>query len=239
MPLLTELSYFLDTYLQIEQYPGEKHGIWKPAGQAVSCLVLALEPWPGLSDWLQNCKSDALFLHRPWKLDFTLLPVNTGLLSYHLPFDEKLTPGYNVLLARLLDLSDIQPLGEKEGRALGMSGKIPALPLEALINRIKGLFGQLEQIHEGGGEIITRIALMGAMTDALVREAAAKDVQVYITGQFRKPAFQAVDQTGMHVLAVGHRQSEVFGLQLLASLLKEKWPAMHICIAPFPGCTTQ
>jgi putative NIF3 family GTP cyclohydrolase 1 type 2 len=77
---------------------------------------------------------------------------------------------------------------------------------------------------------ITNIAVMGAMNENLIMVAAQRGVQLYLTGQFRKTAAKAVEQTGLHVLATGHQQSERFGLQLLAEFLQERWPALTTLI---------
>jgi putative NIF3 family GTP cyclohydrolase 1 type 2 len=73
---------------------------------------------------------------------------------------------------------------------------------------------------------------MGAMTEGLILEAARKGIQFYLTGQFRKPAANAVAQTGLHVMATGHLQSELYGLRLLANILTEKWPDLQVYLAP-------
>jgi putative NIF3 family GTP cyclohydrolase 1 type 2 len=228
MPQLTEISRFLDEYLQVGQYPHEQHGIWKPATTPVRKMGLALEPGPQLYPWIQKHQPGALFIHRPWKLDIHLIPAATGVLSYHLPFDEKLTLGYNPLLAAQLDMKILEPLGEKEGRPLGMTGIISSITVEWFTSQVETLFGPPEQVHRGTTGVINKIAVVGAMTESLILEAASKGVQLYLTGQFRKPAAAAVTQTGLHVIGAGHRQSEIYGLYVLANLLTDKWPGIQV-----------
>jgi putative NIF3 family GTP cyclohydrolase 1 type 2 len=123
-------------------------------------------------------------------------------------------------------------MGEKEGRPLGMTGVISAGTLESFTVRLENLFGHAEKIHIGKWNQISTIAVMGAMTEGLILEAARKGIQFYLTGQFRKPAANAVAQTGLHVMATGHLQSELYGLRLLANILTEKWPDLQVYLAP-------
>ena len=64
------------------------------------------------------------------------------------------------------------------------------------------------------------MAVVGAMTDALVREAHARGIGAYVTGQWRQPAARAVRETGLGIVVLGHRRSELWGLRALAGLLR-------------------
>jgi putative NIF3 family GTP cyclohydrolase 1 type 2 len=112
-----------------------------------------------------------------------------------------------------------------------MTGNIKATPVERLQLLAEKIFGGLEEVQKGKATEITKIAVVGAMTAPLILEAASNGVQLYITGQMRKPAIQTVQETGMHVLAVGHRRSEQWGLLALAALLQHQWNALDIVMA--------
>ncbi len=81
-------------------------------------------------------------------------------------------------------------------------------------------------------ETVKRIAIVAAMTDSLIREAAALHVDLYITGQLRQPAHRAVQETRMTVATIGHTIGELWGLRELACLLQERWPALTTILAP-------
>lgn len=230
MPTLTELVHFLDKCLESHLYPQDQNGIIVDAGKQILRIGLAIEPWPGLADWVENQQLDALFLHRPWQFDLQTLPANLGIIAYHLSFDEKLTIGYNTLLANQLDIAQIEVLGYKEERPVGMMGKVPEIPFQLFLQKITNTFHGLEQVHQGKTINITKIAIAGAMTESMVRQAVERNVEVYITGQFRKPAYKVVVETGIHVLAIGHRRSEDYGLRLLAEILREQWPVLQVIV---------
>ncbi len=68
------------------------------------------------------------------------------------------------------------------------------------------------------------VAVAGAMTDALVRAAAAAGAGLYVTGAWRAPGSAAVAETGIDVLAVGHAAWEAWGLEELRTRLADRWP---------------
>ena len=79
---------------------------------------------------------------------------------------------------------------------------------------------------------VSRVAVVGAMTDALVREAASRGADVYTTGQLRQPAQAAVLETGIGVVGVGHRRCEEWGLRALAGVLCERWSRLEVILPP-------
>ena len=210
-------------------------------------LGLALEPWPELETWLATERPDAIFLHRPWQLTGpqreALRASGTGVVAYHLAFDERLTTGFNPTLASACGWGEPEILGHKDRRPLGMVCALPApVPFDAVAAQLNVEFTGLEQTQPpatGGGEPVARVAVVGAMTDALVREAHARGVGMYVPGQWRQPAARAVRETGLGVVVLGHRRSELWGLRALARLLR-KHPAavdLQILLQPPPSST--
>ncbi|MFD2935956.1 Nif3-like dinuclear metal center hexameric protein [Spirosoma flavum] len=237
---LNDINDYLQNELAASRYPdAEKGGIYYPSKRPIRRLGLALEPFPKLSDWVNETQVDALWLHRPWQLDLANLPPDIGILSHHLPFDETLTMGNNTQLAKRIGATGaLEPLGYKQDttedgtllpeRPIGMLIDVVEQEFDYWLTTVKGIFGGYDRAEAGSGAAgwqttSSRIAVVGAMTDALVREAAERGAHLYLTGSYRKPGQQAVDETGIAVIAVGHRRSEVWGLRALADLLGERW----------------
>lgn len=227
MVYLRELAGFLDRFFAVERYDGDQGGVYRLSDRPVRRLGLALEPGPYLPTLAKRYQLDAVFLHRPWKLEPWHLPADVGVLAYHLAFDERLTLGYNPRLAHVLGLTDIAVFGEKSGRPLGMIGAVPPTGFAAIERVARQCWGGLEEARSCNG-VVERLVVVGAMTDVLVREAAERGVQVYITGQLRQPARSAVIETGIGVLVVGHQRSEEWGLRALGDVLHEQWPALQV-----------
>jgi putative NIF3 family GTP cyclohydrolase 1 type 2 len=79
--------------------------------------------------------------------------------------------------------------------------------------------------------MVNRLAVVGAMSDELVREAAEQDVDLYVTGELRQPARTAVQQTGMNVAVIGHAAGEQWGARALAGILRERWSQLDVLVA--------
>ena len=230
---LPEIAEFLDRLFAVERYTeAERGGVYLPSSRSIKRLGLALEPKADFSKWAIAQNLDALFLHRPWKLQPQQLTPDVGVIAYHLPFDERLTLSYNSRLAEVLGISRRKVLGKKDSRAIGMIGEIPTQSFNNLCNCINQIFGGYEQILTAEQSEVSRIAVVGAMTDLLVREAANKGAEVYITGQLRQPAEEAMQETKIAAIAIGHRRSEVWGLRVLAGILRERWASLEVLVAP-------
>ena len=232
MVSLDQLAQFLDQFFSAQRFELDPTGIYRPSTRPIQRLGLALEPWPYLRQWAIATQVDALFLHRPWQLEGEQLPADVGVVSYHLAFDERLTLGFNPLLASILDFLALEELGQKAGRPIGMIGNVSAQGFSSFCDRVRSVFGGCEAIEKGNLSEVTKVAVVGAMTDVLVREAKTQGAQVYITGQFRQPARTAVMETGINVIVVGHRRSEEWGLRALAGILCDRWPELEVILPP-------
>src|SRR4028119_2385687 len=169
---LDELAQFLNRYFAVHHFRDDQGGVYRHSTRSIQRIGLALEPHAHLYQWANDRQLDALFLHRPWKLEPEQLEPDVGVISYHLAFDERLTLGFNPRLAEVLGMSQIEVLGEKQGRVIGMLGKISPQSFENCFSHIDGIFGGKDKAYPGSYEQISRVAVVGAMTEALVEEAA-------------------------------------------------------------------
>lgn len=234
-PTIIALADCLHRALGAESCPPEERGgvLCSGDGRRIARLGLSLDSWPTLGDWAARERLDALFLHRPWRLAPGALAPHVGVVWSHLHFDERLTTGDNPWLASALGMRTREPLGEKAGRPLGMIGDVVPCLTRDLVTRVRAAFGGSEQEHvPDPAAPLARIAVVGAMTDALVREAAARGAGLYVTGQLRQPARAAVAETGIAVIAVGHARAEWWGARTLGRLMVERWHGLTAVTAP-------
>jgi len=230
MPDLPALASFLDALLETDTDPDGEDTRYRQSMRPVTRLGLAVDANFDVVHWVQTESLDAVFLHRPWKIDGQPLPPDIGVLASHAPFDNYLTLGVSPRLALVMGLADWEPFGSKAGRPLGMLGRITPAVFHTLRGTLADIFGGLDAAHAGTAKTITTVAVVNAMTDALVREAAAQGAQMYVTGQERIPARAAVEETGIGVVAVGHARGEQWGLRALAGLLRERWAALDVVV---------
>lgn len=227
MITIHDIAAFLDLFFDAGQIDGDPHGLFVLSLRPVQRIGLALEPWSGIGDAVQQHGLDALLLHRPWQLDRAALPAGVGVLAYHRAFDLHLTVGHNPRLANALGLQSVVPFDLHSRSATAMIGDCAPIDGNVFAQQLQQLFGGYEQMHAMPGQCC-RIVVAGAMTDALVRAAAAQGAQLYLTGQFRQPAAHAVAETGIGVVAVGHARAEQWGLRALAGVLRERWAALDV-----------
>ncbi len=229
MPVsLTIIASYLDSILESSHFPNDQNGIYRFSSRPVHRIGLAIEPWSNIGEWVKRQHLDALFLHRPWQLDLQTLPEDVGILAYHLAFDLTLTFGWNTRLASALGISNPTPFAYKESIPYGMFGDIPPSTLNDVSATLAGIFGTAPSIETRYTETVHRLAVVAAMTDALIREAATHSIDLYITGQFRQSARNAVQQTNMNVTIIGHAAGEQWALRTLATMLKERWAELSI-----------
>lgn len=229
MICLNDIAQFLAYFFAVDSFGDDPHGVYVPSTRLIRRFGLALEPWAGLAEWAIAAQLDALFLHRPWQLQPGQLAVDIGVLAYHLAFDEKLTLGFNPRLATVLGMSNLEVLGEKQGRPIGMIGDILAQSNAGYCCCVDEIFGGYDTAR-GDERKVSRVAVVGAMTDALIREAAERGVDLYITGQLRQPAQAAVLETGIGIVGVGHRRCEEWGLRAMSGLLRDRWSRLEVIL---------
>ncbi len=152
------------------------------------------------------------------------------MLAYHRPFDASLTPEHNPRAALLLGMHDVERVHATDGRAIGQAGTVDAQSWTEFRRATASLFGEVES-ELPTERTIRRVAVMGAMTDALVRDAHARGVDAYVTGQLRAPGRDAALACGIGVLAVGHARWERWALRELAMLVQARWPAVETVVA--------
>lgn len=237
LPSVEDVAAFVGDVLGAAAYPAEERGgVFRAGdGRPVARLGVGLEPWPGLAAWAARARLDAVWLHRPWRAAPDALTEGVGVLWAHLPFDDRLTTSFNPRLAGVLGLTNLEPIGRKDGRVQGMVGAWAPRPAAEALALASAVFGGHEALLDGRSVApVTRVAVVGAMSDALVREAAARGAGLYVTGQVRQPARAAADETGVAVLAVGHARAERWGVRALAHLVAERWGGVEVVVAPGP-----
>ena len=228
------LANFLDQYLETAKFPDEMPLVRHQFSHSVKRIGLALEAGPGLRDWAAAEKLDALFLHRAFKLEPGMLPDDIGVVASHLPFEEKLGLGCNSRLATALGMTHLETLGRRKGRPLGMIGCVEPQTVSAFYQSVKEIFGGREEARTCERNEVTKVAVVGAMTPELLHEASHRGAEVYVTGQMRKPAKEAVIDTGLGIVVVGHQRSEQWALSVLANVLRERFCGLKVVLAKEP-----
>jgi len=219
----------LATLLNAARYvrEGDPAGIWIDSERPIRQLALRIEPGRIPYDWTEGL--DAVLIHRPFGLWPARLPDGLGVLAYHRALDNELSIGSRPMAEALgLDL-EADPL-RRDGNAIGFIGILcQPQSLPDLLRQLEATFGGWDEtLNAEIDRPIARIALANAMTNALVRDAVEREAALYLTGQVRGSARQAVAQTGIAVVAVGQDRAEAWGLREVGRRLRARWPELAI-----------
>lgn len=227
VPVLADLAAALAGPLDAARYEreGDPAGVWIASARPVRRLGLRLEAGREPYDWMPD-DIDALLVHRPFGLWPARLPTGVGVLAVHRALDDLVWTGPALPEALGLQL-DAEPL-LRDGATIGHVGQAEGdgATVEARLEAVVGGYEAKEGTPMDGQ--VERVAVVGAMTEALVHEAAARGARLYVTGQMRKPAAEAVRRTGVRVVAVGQARSERWGLRRLGAHLAEAFPGLAV-----------
>ncbi len=230
---LGAIARYLDRTLGVELFAADdQNGVYRASQRPIERIGLALEPWHGIGEWVRHRQLDALFLHRPWRLDRQELPPDLGVVAYHLAFDFTLTFGLNHRLAEVMGMREIGDFGHRDGAPLGMVGSLGKTQLNDFVESLEEIFETRPTVSHQFGDSFERVGIVGGMSDKLVREAAERGVETYVTGEYRPSAKRAVEDTRMNVLIVGHAAGEEWGLRALSGMLRERWAGLETVFAP-------
>jgi putative NIF3 family GTP cyclohydrolase 1 type 2 len=221
---------FIDALLRVEEQPDDPAGVYTASDAEIKRLGLMLEPTADISECIAANSLNALFLHRPWKLHQQDLTVNFGVIAYHRAFDNLLGVCFNPFLANDLQIHNVEEFAYKDGSPLGMVGDVETQTWEETVAKIEAQFDGYEAVTKPQNTTVKRIAVVGAMNDATVREAVERGADIYLTGQMRVPAKQAVAETGIGVITTGHARGELWGLHKLAFLLEQEFPELETLV---------
>ncbi len=145
---LAAIARYLDELFEVAHMPDDAPAsIVRASDRPVTRLGLVLEPWPGIGHWAKTHAIDALFIHRPRRLDMALLDTDIGVIAYHRAFDEHLTIAHNPWLADAIGMTALEVLGTKEGRPIGMIGTVSADVMAHWPEYLAAIFGGLDEVH--------------------------------------------------------------------------------------------
>lgn len=125
---------------------------------------------------------------------------------------------------------DLYPLEEKDPRwGLGRVGYLPKAPggdyltLREVASRVKERLGcQGLRVTGDLSRPVRKVALCGGKAGELLRQAAAKGADVYITGEAGYHEAQEAEDLGLALIEAGHYETEVVVLPRLVHWLEEK-----------------
>jgi dinuclear metal center YbgI/SA1388 family protein len=159
----------------------------------------------------------------------TLLDADLDLFVCHLPLDAHPIVGNNAQMAMLLGLEDLQSFAPFHEIPLGYWGTSNvSLSLEEIQRRLG--FSHAVVLPFGKKEIRSVGLVSGAASED-VSAAIAMGLDCFVTGEVRHEQYSDCVENHMNVIGGGHYQSEVFGVQAVSKLLRERFGLQTVFLA--------
>lgn len=242
---LSELTHYLDHYLQARQFQDYcPNGLQVEGRQEISKLATGVTACQRLIDEAIAWGADAVLVHHGyfWRGEApqlvgmkrrrvaALLAGDVSLLAYHLPLDAHPEVGNNACFGRLMGIpaESHQPLAPHEPGAMGSLGDLPqalrAADFVALLETITGR----EPLHVGAPAApVRRIAWCTGAAQSHIQAALAAGADMFVTGEVSEQTVHIAREEGIQFVAAGHHATERYGVQALGEHLAARFSLHH------------
>lgn len=160
--------------------------------------------------------------HTAGRLIHKLIKNNISLYSAHTNLDSA-SGGINDLLADMLELKNVITSATGESSLdIVRIGEIREQSISDFSNRIKKVLG-LEQVKVIGdlSFLIKKVAICSGSGMSLIKDVAASNVDVYLTGDVKYHDANDAIAMGINVIDAGHYETEVIILPVLKRYLEK------------------
>lgn len=236
---LLELDEYVNSLLQKEKFPSDpsKNGIQiqncEPAKKQIKKIAFAVDASLQALENAAAQNADVLFVHHGilWGnenritnsfYEKTALCIrhDLALCAYHIPLDANMKYGNNIGIAKKIGLKSVKPFGVWRGMPIGVKGVLrQPFSLNELAEKIRyGRNGITVKKFPFGKSFIRSAGIISGGAGKDVSQAIAENLDVYLTGDFLHEDFFTAQEGKINVLAFGHYESEIFGV----NSIKEK-----------------
>lgn len=234
---IDELNAYLTQFLQPERFNDYcPNGLQVEGKSEIKKIVTGVTASMNLLQAAQQANADAILVHHGYFWRGETLPITgikkqriafllqhqLNLFAYHLPLDMHPEIGNNVMLAKQLDLTvdswvDMLALSElKKAQTLSRFVEL----VEEKLNRKAVVIGDLSRS-------IKRVALCTGAAQGYIEQAAAANVDVYLSGEISEQTVHVAREANVSYISAGHHATERYGIQALGSHLAEKFGIIH------------
>ena len=141
----------------------------------------------------------------------------------HIPLDANNPYGNNYGLANRIGLKNLEPFGTWRGMKIGVKGE---LKKPCTIEELEKMFllpGQkpMFTLPFGKKEIKT-VGIISGGASSDVHEAIKEGLDAYISGEVAHEVYHYVKESGINMIAGGHYQTEIVGVNLVREKLEKE-----------------
>ena len=234
MATLSDLTSYLAGYLSLQavnDYPQAYNGLQLENSGKVTRIAAAVDACEAVLNAAAAFGADFLLVHHGlywggvplvggmYRKVHCAVKHDMAVYSAHLPLDVHPEVGNNVLLARALGITNLEPFLRIKGQAAGMAGQWEWGGRAALVERLEGVLGGRVHVCAGGPERVSRVGVVTGGAGSEVARAAAEGVDTFITGEGPHWSYTLAEELGVNLLYGGHYATETFGVKALAEHL--------------------
>lgn len=221
---------------QIQDYA--PNGLQIEGRNTIKKIITGVTASQALIDYAIEQKADAILVHHGyfWKGEDqcligikgkrikALMQNNINLFAYHLPLDIHPELGNNVLLAKALDMDNLQPM-ENGKTSIPVWGTLKTpITAEALNKKVETLLNRKPlTCHDNASKLIQKIGLCTGGGQDYLELAANLELDAFITGEVSERTIHIAREYGIHFISAGHHATETFGINALGEWLKENY----------------
>lgn len=152
-----------------------------------------------------------------------LIENGMSLLAYHLPLDAHAEWGNNAQLAKLLDFSIEGGLQDVE-HPVGLVGRLPRpMKVAELSALVAKKLAREPLVIADEEKMLETVAWCTGAAQSYIEQAAAKGVDVFISGEISEPTVHLARELGVAYLAAGHHATERYGVKALGEAMAERF----------------
>jgi dinuclear metal center YbgI/SA1388 family protein len=143
-----------------------------------------------------------------------LLDNNICLYGVHLPLDQHPEFGHNAVMAKMLELENIEPFGMYHGRKVGYKGVFPKpVTVDEVVKKISFMGRPPVGVFPFGKSENKSAAIISGGAPYNADEAIEEGVDLFITGESSHGVYHSCMEGKINMISGGHYNTEVWGLQ--------------------------
>ncbi|MCF0224917.1 MAG: Nif3-like dinuclear metal center hexameric protein [Fibrobacter sp.] len=237
---ISDFTLWLDELLNPKAFPDYcTDGLCVEASDQVTKVVTGVSFRDRLIDIAIEKGADCIIVHHPngfWKNEDRVLTGKFGermrrlmqhgisLYGFHLPLDGHPEIGNNAVIARGLGLDNLQGFMFEGDMPVGYYGDFRETKSQAdFLNLCDKFFEHgVQNKFFFGTNCIRRVAVCSGSGASGIQEAILRECDAFVTGEIKESVPIQVEEAGFNLVSAGHHRTEIFGVQSLAKLIKEK-----------------
>jgi len=235
---LKQITTWLDDYLDhknIPDYPNAYNGLQVENSGEVKVIATAVDASLDVIKQAAERNVDLLIVHHglywqgvemltgSWKKKCQLLLDNDiAVYSSHIPLDIHPEVGNNVLLAKELDLENIEHCINWKNIKVAVKGQFMKSGNE-LLNKLEELLGITPHSCLRGSDIIEELYIMTGGAGTQIRSIYENGGKNFLSGEGSQWTIPYAEEKEMNYILANHYATETFGVKKLGQLIVNKF----------------